>query len=108
MQRLLALVLIFAFGCGTILNGSTAMAILPPGSAIDGVPANGMMAMPISKKTPHEIVYPDGRRCLVTPSLSVGYLILDIVLGLLPVIVDAITGDWTVLDASMCPGVAVD
>ena len=108
MQRLLALVLVFTFGCGTILNGGPAHVVLPPGAAVDGVPANGMMAIPVDQKMPHEIVYPDGRRCLITPRLSVGYIILDIVLGLLPVVVDAITGDWTVSDATMCPGVGVD
>ena len=108
MQRLLALILVFTFGCGTVLNGSTATVILPPGASIDGMPS-GPMPMPISNRTPHEIVYPDGRRCLVTPHVSVGYLIADIVLlFLVGVIVDAVTGDWTVLDASMCPGVAVD
>ena len=103
--RLVALLLIFTIGCGTVLNGGPATLIPPPGATIDGVPG----PIPANKQIPHEVVYPDGRHCVVVSSVSVGYLVVDIVLlFLLGVIVDAVTGDWKVLDAGMCPGVIVN
>jgi hypothetical protein len=98
------LILIFTFGCGTILNSGPATIVPPPGATVDGVPG----PVPANQQIPHEIVYPNGQRCVVTPSISVGYLVADIILlFLVGVVVDAVTGDWKVLDAAMCPGVIV-
>ena len=105
MNRVIALALVATMGCGTVLNGGPATIIPPPGATIDGFAG----PVPANKQIPHEIVYQDGRRCLVTSSVSAGYLIADIfLLFLLGVIVDAITGDWNTLDAGACPGVIVN
>ena len=104
IQRLLAALLILSIGCGTVINGGPAMILPPPGATIDGVAG----PVPASKKLPHEIVYQDGRRCIVESTVGPVYVIVDIVLlFLVGVIVDAITGDWKVLDAGACPGVIV-
>lgn len=105
IQRLLAVLMICTIGCGTVLNGGPATIIPPPGATVDGVAG----PVPANKQMPHEVVYPDGRRCVVVPSVSVGYLVVDIVvLFLVGVIVDAVTGDWKVLNADQCPGVLVN
>ena len=64
----------------------------------------------VSQKRSHEVVYPDGRRCIIDSGASAGYVILDILFiwGLIPIIVDAATGNWKTLDADSCPGVMVD
>lgn len=104
IQRLLAVLLICTIGCGTVMNGGPATIIPPPGATVDGVAG----PVPASKKLPHEIVYQDGRRCIVESSVGAGYVIVDIVLlFLVGVIVDAVTGDWKTLDAGACPGVIV-
>jgi hypothetical protein len=103
--RILAVLLIFTMACGTVLNGGPAMIIPPPGATVDGVAG----PVPASKKIPHEVVYQDGRRCIVESHVSAGYVIVDIVLlFLLGVIVDAVTGDWKVLNADACPGVIIN
>lgn len=105
MARLLAMILVFSVGCGTILNSGPATIVPPPGATVDGVAG----PIPASKKLPHEVVYPDGRRCIVESSVSAGYVIADVVLlFLVGLIVDGITGDWKSLSADACPGVIVN
>jgi len=105
MTKILALVLIFTIGCGTILNSGTATIMPPPGATVDGVAG----PIPASQQQPHEVIYPDGRRCIVEPKVSGLYIVGDIFLFfLVGIIVDAVTGNWKVLDAGSCPGVIVN
>lgn len=105
IQRLLAVLLIFTMACGTVLNGGPATIIPPPGATVDGVAG----PIPADQKSAHEVVYQDGRRCIITSGVGAGYVIADVLLlFLVGVIVDAVTGDWKVLDAGMCPGVIVN
>jgi hypothetical protein len=105
IQRLLAVLLIFTMACGTVLNGGPATIIPPPGASVDGVAG----PIPASQQMAHEVVYQDGRRCIIESRVSAGYVIVDVLLlFLVGVIVDAVTGDWKVLDAGMCPGVIVN
>jgi hypothetical protein len=106
MPRILALFMLFTIGCGTVLNSETATIHAPPGSTIDGAPASDAV---VSQRAPHEVVFQDGRRCIVDTHISAGYIVADIVLlFLVGVVVDAVTGDWAVLNADACPGVIVD
>ena len=57
MHRILAAVLVFSMGCGTILNGGPATLIPPPGATVDGVAG----PISVSQKTAHEVTYQDGR-----------------------------------------------
>lgn len=82
MARLLAMILVFSVGCGTILNSGPATIVPPPGATVDGVAG----PIPASKKLPHEVVYPDGRRCIIESSV----------------------GDWKLLRADACPGVSIN
>lgn len=104
IQRLLAVLMVCSIGCGTIMNGGPATIIPPPGATVDGVAG----PVPANKQMPHEVVYQDGRRCVIVSSVSVGYVVVDILLGVVGVVVDAVTGDWKVLDPAMCPGVIIN
>jgi hypothetical protein len=105
VNRLLIATVIASVGCGTVLNSGPATIVPPPGGTVDGVAG----PITVSKKVPHEVVYPDGRRCMIESRVSVGYVVVDVVLlFLLGVIVDAVTGDWRTLDAGACPGVIVN
>ena len=104
MQRLMALSLVATVGCGTVLNAKTVTVYPPPGGAIDGVGG----PLRVNQQGSHIITYPNGSQCLMNGGISVGYLVVDIVLlFLIGVVVDAVTGGWTVLDANACPGVQI-
>jgi hypothetical protein len=106
VKKLLCAVLVLATGCATIFNSRTATIVAPPGSGVDGGPTPAIA----SQKRPHEVVYPDGRRCIIESNVSAGYVIVDIIFfwTILPLIIDAVTENWKVLDAGACPGVMVD
>jgi hypothetical protein len=105
MKRLLALLVASSVGCGTILNNGPTTIIPPPGATVDGF-AGPLL---VSQRTPHEIVYPDGRRCIVESHISALYIVGDIfIFFFLGLIVDAATGHWYVLSADACPGVIVN
>ncbi len=93
-------------GCGTIINGSHATVTPPPGGFVDGSPG----PVVASQQRSHEVIYPDGRRCIVESRVGAGVVIVDIIFLplLIPIIVDAVTGNWRHLDAEGCPGVTVD
>lgn len=94
-----------ATGCGTILNGGPATIRPPVGATVDGHPG----AISASKKHSHEVVYADGRRCLIESQVSAGYVVADLVFWfLLGIVVDGATGNWKTLDDEACPGVVVD
>lgn len=63
-----------------------------------------------SQQRSAEVIYPDGRRCIVESRVGAGVVIIDLLLLplLIPIIVDAVTGNWKHLDADACPGVMVD
>lgn len=105
MTRVFAALLALTMSCGTVLNSGPATIYPPQGGTVDGSPT----PVPASKQVPHEVVYPDGRRCIIESRVSAGYVIADVILlFLVGVIVDAATGDWKVLSADACPGVIVN
>lgn len=107
MRDNLLLGAIFALaGCGTIVNGSHATITPPIGAYVNGTPG----PVVASQHRSHEVVYADGRRCIVESRVGAGVVIVDVILLplLIPIIVDAVTGNWRHLDASACPGVIVD
>ena len=105
MQRLIALAMTASIGCGTILNSGTATIRPPQGATVDGQSG----PTDVSQKRSHQIVYEDGRTCVVESSVSAGYVIADVVFWfLLGLVVDGATGNWKTLDADGCAGVSVD
>lgn len=96
--------------CGALFNGGPANVAVnsnPAGAEVWVDGANrGItpMTLSLSKNQNHIITlrrpgYQDAT-AMVNRKLSTGYLILDILGGLLPVIVDAATGSWYVLDTN--------
>jgi hypothetical protein len=104
MKQALALMVVASIGCGTILNGAPATIVPPPGASVDGVAG----PVTVSKVGPHQVVYPDGRQCIIQPRIGVLYVVGDIVFFFVGILVDAVTGGWNVLDASSCPGVIIN
>ncbi len=98
------MMLTLSMGCGTLINGGPSTIYPPQGGTIDGVPG----PIVVSKKSAHEVIYPNGQRCLIVPAVGLGYVVVDVVLlFLVGLVIDAVTGDWSVLDANQCPGVIV-
>lgn len=108
---ILAALLIVA-GCGTLFNSSTknvAMSSEPTGAEvfIDG---NRMGTTPITleldNQENHAVVFrKEGHQdvtCDIKTKVGAGYVILDILGGLVPVIIDAATGEWESLDKETC------
>ncbi len=96
---------ILATGCGTIFNGGPATVAPAPGVAV-----NGFQTVQLADKgMPLQVTYAQGGMCMVESSISLSYLLLDVFLtGFIGVIIDAVTGDWMVLDPGSCPGVMIE
>jgi hypothetical protein len=92
-----------ATGCGAIFNKSTVQAQTAQGVAVDGQSGYVML----DQSTPHTVQYANGGMCVIPSGMSVGYLLLDLFLTFpIGIIVDAVTGDWNVLENG-CPGVMI-
>ena len=46
--------------------------------------------------------------CRLNASVGTKWLILDVLFGLVPLVVDAVTGDWKELDDDACHGVLIE
>ena len=101
-------------GCATILNDDTRMVTIqsnPPGAQIivDGVPAGVTPAtIPMSNADDHQIVLNAAgyaaQACFLESRVGAGWVVLDIILLplILPIVVDAITGEWASLGQTQC------
>ena len=95
-------------GCATLFNPKKADVSFssdPEGATVfvDGFNMGKTpVVLLIEKKKTHTIEFKkDGyetRAYVLNNHVGVGYIILDIVAGLIPVVVDAVTGDWYQLD----------
>jgi len=117
MKRLIstlgALVLLAsAAGCATILAPKTTQVSFdsaPPGADVyvDGARVGSTPTVAgLSNSAPHVAkVQKAGYKessCHFAPSVGVGWLVLDVVLGVVPVIVDAATGSWYSVTPTTC------
>lgn len=99
-------------GCATLLARKTtpvSMNSNPVGAEvwIDGNRAGTTpVTVTLDHKDEHVIVFTkEGyteTSCRINRKVGAGWVVLDVVLGLLPVIVDAATGSWNSLDADVC------
>lgn len=102
-------------GCGTIMTPSQALVTFtsdPPGAdvLVDGLPVGRTPVQTfVSNRKDHVVTlqHDDGQstNCMLYASLGAGWLVLDILLGFVPVIVDAITSGWNELDQVGCHAV---
>ena len=111
MLKVLAIMVLCCFGCGTLLNGGTGKVRVTssaPGSVyVDGAKRGQTpITVELDAKKSHRIAVKtrDGREgsCALTSAAGGGWIILDILFGLLPLLVDAVTGGWSSLDKNAC------
>jgi hypothetical protein len=102
-------ILVFAInGCATIFHGSSdkvSFSSDPTGAKIF---VNGQLmgTAPLELKLQSKHTYNiefrkegyENKTVILTNSVGAGWIVLDVVFGLIPVIVDAATGDWYYLD----------
>ena len=93
-------------GCATLFSGNTATISVTalPGApvTVDGAPAGkSPTTIVVSNHSDHTIVVGD-QSCRVSANVGGGWVILDILAGLVPIVIDAVTGDWQTVDASTC------
>lgn len=113
LKQAIALVLLMtASGCATLFSSSTSNVALtssPTGAAvyIDGSRAGETPTIvELENHTSYTIVFrsSDGGEasCRLNRRVGAGWVILDILGGLIPVIIDAATGAWYGLDSRSC------
>ena len=108
----LAALAIFGSGCGAIFTESSRQVSFnsdPPGAEVlvDGVPIGRTpMQAALSNRKSHTVVIQNAKTnaitCQLGASVGAGWIVLDILLGLVPVIIDAATNGWTTLDQDAC------
>lgn len=97
-------------GCGALFNGGPASVTITSTPSESEVWIDGSLvgstpvSVPLAKNRDHTVVFrKNGFReqsVTINRQLSAGYLILDVLGGLLPVIVDAATGSWYTLSTN--------
>lgn len=109
-MKALLLALTLAAGCGAVFNDDeTYVDVFAPTGLqlmMDGMPITAGHVR-VNAHHDHNItaIRKDGTiagTCRVDSSLQARYLVLDIMLGLVPVIVDAATGDWYAVETPRC------
>ncbi len=116
LSRSTGAVLLAAFlvgsGCATLFasksttvsfnSNPVGASILVDGNRVGSTP----FSMELDHKKDHVITFRmQGREdmtCLIGRKIGVGWIILDVLGGLVPVIIDAATGSWHSLDKNQC------
>ena len=113
MKRLLLLFLLAgAIGCGALFNSKVktiSMTSTPTQAEvwIDGT-MRGVtpLSLPLDNQESHSVVFrKEGHQdvvCELSSDVGAGWIVLDILGGLLPIIVDAATGDWSGIGEDAC------
>lgn len=112
MHKLLTLALITTTACGALFNDTVVpLTIVAPADAkltLDGMPVNaGVIGVSAHKSHVVLAQNPDGSyfgRCEINTHIKTSYIIGDVVLfaSVLPLVIDAVTSDWSVLDTDKC------
>ena len=101
--------LVFLFnGCATIFHGSTDKVDFSSDPSGAKVYVNGQymgtapLQLNLASKHTYTIEFrKDGyesRNVIINSSVGAGWIVLDVIFGLVPVIIDAATGSWNSLD----------
>lgn len=112
MRWLALLGLLASAGCATVFHSRTTEVWVetnPPGIPVlvDGVEVGpSPLYVDVPNQGTHTISLKlAGERrtgCTFTSSVRIGWVILDIVTGIWPLLVDGLTGAWTTLDDDVC------
>ena len=105
MKRLLPALALLS-GCATLFaDDVTRIQITAsPGQQVivDGAPAGrSPTVVEVSNHTDHVVVVGD-RSCRLFASVGAGWVILDILAGVWPIVIDLVTEDWKGVQASGC------
>lgn len=116
-NKLLTLAVLVAFattGCATLFHGSTDTVQIRSRPAradvfIDGVHrGHTPMSVALQSKKTHTVTFRksgyEDSTAVIQNSVGAGWVVLDVILGVVPVVIDAVTGDWYGLDQSMVMG----
>jgi hypothetical protein len=102
----LVLVLALMTGCATLFSTDTTTLQISanPGQQVllDGAPAGLSPTSIVVDNHRSHIVTVGNNSCYLTSSVGAGWVILDIVAGLVPIVIDAVTGEWSGMDAEVC------
>lgn len=110
-RLIVALPLLVSSGCGALLTPSSALITLtsePDGAEVrvDGFPVGRTpLQTYVSSRRHHHVTFEYGGQetgCIIEASVGAGWVVLDVLLGLIPVVVDAVTGGWTSVDSDGC------
>lgn len=102
--------LIALAGCGTVFNDpKTEVEVVNPNGfslTLDGLPVKGN-TVSVDNRKDHMIVATDkdGKAvgsCDIVSHVQGRYVVGDIFLGVLPIVVDALTGDWSQVEDTRC------
>ena len=101
--------------CATIFKGSTDNVSFSSDPSGAKVYVNGILLgttpvqLELKSKTTYTIEFKkegyETRTVVLNNSVGAGWIVLDVIFGLIPVIVDAATGDWYELDQEHINGV---
>ena len=101
---------LLAFSCATIIKGSTEEIYFntnPQGAtvSINGHPfGKTPLVMELETSSSHvaeiEFAGYEKKTVMIIKKVSTGFVILDILSGVLPVVIDAVTGSWNTLSPS--------
>ncbi len=106
-----ALPLLVSSGCGALFTQSSALITLtsePEGAEVrvDGFPVGRTpLQTYVSNRRGHHITFEYGGQetgCILEASVGAGWVVLDVLLGLIPVVIDAATRGWTTVDGEGC------
>ncbi len=105
---LLAAASLFLAGCATLIKGSSEVVNFTSSPAkaevyVDGIfKGNTPMQLKLESKKTYTIEFRlsefESQTVILTNSVQAGYVVLDVIFGLVPVIVDVATGAWYKLD----------
>lgn len=98
-------------GCATLLKGSTQEVAFASDPAKAQVYINGSyfgdtpFTMELDSSNSYTVEFRksgyQSKSFLINSELGLGWVILDVISGFYPVVIDAITGDWKVLDTTI-------
>ncbi len=99
-------------GCGALFNGEASPITMnsnPIGAQVlvDGDPVGTTpVTVDISVKEEHRVTFRmagyDDVTCILNRKVGAGWIILDILAGVVPIIIDAATGSWYELSENAC------
>ncbi|WP_420634946.1 PEGA domain-containing protein [Candidatus Palauibacter sp.] len=114
MARLpaLCLVVVATTACGTLFNSKIKTINMTSSPVQAEVWIDGMMrgmtplSLELDNQTSHTVVFrKEGHTdvvCELNSGVGAGWIILDVLGGLIPIIVDAVTGDWNGISEDAC------